>query len=214
VPAPPIPPNCLHFSFGLTVGGSPCSFGFWIHAEAADALSPADFSLAVYDFYTFHMGDFLDAMSTETVFTTCRIERGPPNRYVHFEDLAPNHGAQSGGTPIAMCSGIYLAVEGGGRGSGTRLHLPGLPGRFVTEEAKLSGYGLQQLVFVADSLLNYPARLTTDWSRFVELVTVNTKRNGAYLPDAGFTPVIAIRPTHRLPVLSRRLRASGGFSAP
>lgn len=207
------PADLLHITFGCTDDGNPCSFGFWLTAAAAVTLDVDAFHTMIYDWYTFTQPSFLDCMAVSTSFSTCRIERRGPVPFVYLEQLAPNVGAQPEGQPMAVSVGLYLAVQSAYRGSGSRLHLPGLPQRFVTNNARLSEYGLQQLTIAGIALMDYVDRLNTDLSRKVQLVTAQQRRAGQRLAVAEYQPVVQVRPTLRLQTLGRRMRASGGFSS-
>lgn len=206
--------DILHMQFGCTDDLNPCSFGFYLRVQGAAALDPSKFSLIVYDWFNFVQPTFLDCMHTGASFGTCRLTRGLPLPYVHVEQLAPNLGAQDGSVPMAVAAGLYMVAAIGGRGSGSRLHLPGCPSRFVEADAKLSGYGLQQLTFAAQALADFPARLTSDLGTPTELVTYQTRRGGKPLAVPEYSPTVAVRPTLRLTTVTRRMRASGGFSPP
>lgn len=211
---PPIPEDVLHVEHLFLCDGSPASFGFWLHVHPAVLLDPTQFSLIAYDWFEFTLQTFLDCMHEGTTQIACRITRRGIEPYVHLENFAPNAGSQSGAQNLAAACGLYLPASVGGRGSGSRLRLPGLPDNFVDNDAKLSGYGVQQLVFAADALFNYPLRLSTDLELPTELVTLQTRKNGLPLAVAEYSPTLAVRPTFHLDSIGRRMRASGGFSPP
>jgi hypothetical protein len=168
----------------------------------------------IYNWYVFTMPTFLDCMAGSASFTTCRLTRGGSVPFVYSEQLAPNHGSQPEGQPMSTTVGLYLAPQLSYRGGGTRMHLPGLPQRFVDVNSKLSGYGVQQLTFAATALGDLMTRLTTALGLAVELITPSTRRGGVYLPTFSYEPVVRITPTLRLETIGRRMRASGGFSSP
>lgn len=114
---------------------------------------------------------------------------------------------------MSTCAGLYLRPLRSSRGGGSRIHLPGLPQRFVRNNAQLSAYGQQQLTFAAIALEDYVARLTSDLGTQVELVTLQQRRNGHPLVTAEYVPTAVVVPTLRLETISRRMRASGGFSS-
>lgn len=209
----PIPADIVHQTFACSDDGNRATFGWWLHIAGAVALDAAAFHVIVYDWVTFCQPSFLDCMARSTSFVTCRLDRpGPPVPYVHLEQIAPNVGAQPEGQPMSTTCGLYLRPAISSRGGGSRVHLPGLPQRFVDVNAKLSAYGQQQLTFAAAALTDYIARLSADLSTTVELVTLQTRRAGAPLAIATYTPTTEVVPTLRLETLGRRMRASGGFS--
>jgi hypothetical protein len=208
------PDDIIHVSFGCSDFGTPAEFGFWLHAEDAATLTVEDFQLALYDWTIFHQPTFLDCMATTASFITCRFERHGPVPLLLEDPIADNAGAQAGSELVGICCGLYLQSAFPTRGSGSRLHLPGLPSRFTVDGSKLSGYGWQELIFASDALAAYPQRLTTDWGRPTQLVTLQTRRAGHPLAFAQYTPTALVRPMRRLARCGRRLAASGGLSPP
>ena len=208
------PDDILHFRMQCSDDGNPCSFGFWIRAQAAQTLDHNSFSIAIYDWQIFHMPTFLDCMHGAASFVACHIERRGAVPFRYSELFAPNAGAQGEGNSMAVACGLYLAPAISSRGGGSRLRLCGLPDRFITNQSKLSGYGVQQLQFAADDLAAYPARLQAAWGTPTELVTVETRRSGLPLNPAQFVPTVVIRPSLRIDTLARRLRSAGGFASP
>jgi hypothetical protein len=128
-------------------------------------------------------------------------------------DLAPNHGAGTAGQSLSLSAGVYVQGTTGGRGSGSRIHIPGTPNEFTTEFAYLSEYGVQQLQFLATAMVAWAATGPPGPSTPCELGTLQTRRGSNRLNPPLWDPAAVIRPTFRLETIARRQRQVGGISS-
>lgn len=208
----PVPSDVVWFSPTVTVGPTKSSFAFWM---LWPGLTPADAAWAqvVIGSWVINVQqNFLDLMHSAARFRTCRVAVGgsPPFRYE--TDLADNAGAGTAGQDLALAIGLYVQSTGGGRGSGTRIRVPGIANEMTTDFAYLSDYGQQQLVFAADALAGWPAQLAALGYGTPVLGTLQRRDAGVPLAAATFDPADVIRPTLQLEVLSRRQKSVRGLS--
>lgn len=200
------PNGVVHVELEVDDSGSPATFGFWLLYPSTYPLGAAQLGLLTTDFVTNLMQYFLDCMTGSAMFRTCRLTtRGiAPLRWV--EVLAPNHGAGSGGVTLGVAAGIYIQGSGGGSGSGTRIHIPGIAAELVDPPGRLSEFGEQQLQFLCSVFPDWVSNLYTSGLGEVLLGTLQQRRGGQLLDPPIFDPAEALRPTLVLEGVGRRLR--------
>jgi hypothetical protein len=199
--------------FELAIGPSRPTFGFWLNYPSG-APSDASSMLELIDsFFVGPMATFLDCMHSDCIFRTCRTSVQGSSPFSFTAVLADNHGAGTAGQSLMVASGLYVQGVTGGRGSGSRIHLPGVPNEFTTDFAYLSEYGVQQLQFAADALVNWVATGPPGPSTPCVLGTLQTRRGGTTLHPPIFDPAAVVVPTRRLETIARRQRATQGLSS-
>lgn len=208
----PVPVDICHLATEVDVGPTRSSYGFWFALGGATAAGPGIAALIIADYYTNLLPYFLACMHSEATPSTCRLAIGgaPPFQYV--ATLAPSHGAGTAGELPCIATGIYVQTSGGGKGSGSRIHIPGTPNEFTEDFAYLTAYGQQQLQFLATQLPIWVSSLSPSYGSFSTLGTLQTRRGGQRLSPPRFDPAILVRTTNRLETLARRQHQIGGFS--
>jgi hypothetical protein len=209
-----LPTDVVHVRFGIGVGDSAfATFGFWLLWPGSSGAPESAVTELVLSWVTTPMVTFLDCMNSAARFDTCRCDLGTPTGdYRSYHALAPNAGAQPAGELIDAAVGLYVQTLEGGRGSGSRLHLPGVPTNFTDDFRNLSDYGWQQLVFAADALASWPPTLLGPSLAPAVLGTLQQRRAGLPLDPPTFSPATLVRPTRVLEYLPRRAYANRRLS--
>ena len=208
------PDGILRMDFELEVGPTRPTFGFWLFYPAGAPSGPTEMEALINSFYTGPLPYFLDCMHSDCSFVTCRTSVQGTAPFSLTKTLAPNHGSGTAGQGLFMASGLYIQGTSGGRGSGSRLHLPGVPNEFTTDFAYLTEYGVQQLTFAATALVDWVATGPPGPSTPCVLGTLQQRENGVKLHPPIFDPAIAVTPTLRLVAVPARFQAIRGISTP
>jgi hypothetical protein len=200
-----LPVDVVHLEFEVTVADSPrCTFGFWLLWPGSSVGGEGLATSLLLQWTTGPMATLLDCMHDQSTLSACRFTFGGTGDYVYYRQLAPNVGAQSGATEFSVASGIYVVSGSGGRGSGSRLHVPAVPANFVADHVRLSPFGWQQLTFLALALTNWPGTLVFPGTSPAVIGTLQRRRAGAPIVPPTFDPAIDVRPSPVLEIVGRR----------
>lgn len=191
----------------------PATTGFWLNWSPTAPRDPTTHDAIVNSWVVNLQQYFLNVMHSSATFRTCRLAVQGATPYTSVHVLAPNAGAGEGGVTLARAVGVYLQGAHGGRGSGTRVRIPGISQQMVDPPGKLSTFGIQQLQFLADALFGWPAQLDTLAAGVAELITLRTREGTQLLDPPLLDLTVAIRPTFLLETSVRRARSFQRISA-
>lgn len=211
---PTWPSGVVQVTLEVVVNEEGATTSFWLFAPGGDWLDPITADQVVTNFVVNPMQYFLDCMSSSATIRTCRLRQMGNDHFTWLAVLAPNAGALSGDVTFAVAAGVYIQGTTGGRGSGTRIRIPGIGGPMVEQPGKLTTYGIQQLQFLADGLAVWPSQLAGIAPPGIQLGTLQTKRAGNLLNPPEWDPALVIRPTFRLETVSRRMHSFERISTP
>lgn len=206
------PDGILRIDFELAIGPSRPTFGFWLFYPSGAPGNALEMQQLIDSFFLFPMSVFLDCMHSECSFRTCRTAVQGSSPFSYVTTLAPNAGAGTPGQSLSIAAGLYVRGSTGGRGSGSRIHLPGTPNEFTDDFAYLSDFGIQQLTFAATALTDWVATGPPGPSTPCVLGTLQQRRRGHRIDPPIFDPADSVSPTLRLETMSRRQRATSGIS--
>lgn len=207
----PIPDDVVHVELEVGVGPARPTFGFWMlwPGLAGGNAAWADYTVGQAQINL--LQSFLNCMHTDANFRTCRLTVGGPQHFRYESTFAPNAGRGTAGQGLALAVGLYIQTSGGGRGSGSRLRIPGVANDMTDNFAYLSDYGEQQLVFAAQGLAGWPSTLLWPGTGTPVLGTLQRRDGDTYLHPAVFDPAQVVRPTLMLEILARRQKQVRGL---
>lgn len=208
------PVGILRMVFELAIGPARPTFGIWLNYPSGAPSDAVSMQALADSFAIGPMGTFLDCMHSDCSFSTCRMSVQGSSPFSYTVVLAPNHGSGTPGQSLPIASGLYIQGTTGGSGSGSRLHIPGVPNEFTTDFAYLSDYGIQQLQFAADALVNWVATGPPGPSTPCVLGTLQTRQGGHRISPPTFDPAAVVTPTRRLETLAKRGHVFSQFSPP
>lgn len=211
-PRPRPPAGVMHVVLEVEDNGESATFGFWLNWSPTAPRDAASAEDIVTSWVVNVQQYFLNCMHSGASFRTCRLAVVGGTPFTWEALLAPNAGAGSGGVTLARAVGLYLQGASGGRGSGTRIRIPGISQQMVDPPGKLSTYGVQQLQFAADALAGWPAQLLALGVGVPELVTLQTKDNGTLLNPPQIDLTLVVRPSLVLELAVRRARSFNRLS--
>lgn len=209
----PLPPdNVVHFNIECAVSEALYSFGFWllVNDVAAGGLPYLD---ALGASFVLEVGPAIEALqSADASLSTCRLTVVRPTPLV-FTSIFPDvHGAGPNRLAGTTALGVYLLSSSGGRGSGSRLRIPGIRDDALAGPTALSFSGRARLVAVCDAFVTWVASISDPLGGQPVLGTVQRSKSGAPLPVALFDPATGVLPSDRVEVLSRRRGKPGRVS--
>jgi len=194
--------------------GYPATFGFWLNWSPTAPRDAAS-SQQIVDSWVINVQQlFLNCMHGAASFNTCRLSVVGGTPYSFTARLAPNLGAGSGGVTLARSVGLYLQSASGGRGSGTRIRIPGIAEEMVVPPGKLSTFAVQELQFAATALATWPSQLAALGVGVPELCTLQTKDGGTLLDPPQIDLTIDVRPTFVLEFSVQRARSFSRLPPP
>lgn len=197
----------MHVELEVDDNGEPATFGMWLNWSPT---APRDSGSAeqIVDSFVINIESFfLAVMHSGASFQTCRLSVAGGTPFTWEARLAPNAGAGGGGVTLARAVGIYLQGASGGRGSGTRIRVPGIRAEVVDPPGKLNTFGVQQLQFLADAVAGWPAQLNSLAIGVCQLCTLRTRDGGTLLNPPQIDLTVAVRPSFLLELDVRRARS-------
>lgn len=205
---PPAPSNVVRLEFDFFVTGRTLTTGMWLLIPDVETGGVPYLDALCADAQFYLLGGFTGCMHNGASLVTCRASYGgtTPANFVSY--AAPNHGAYSGGQADAIACGVYAVSATGGKGSGSRLRIPGTPDDFVDDGYRLSSAGVSQLIALCGDINNFVTATHGPLGAQAVLGTVQKARRGAPLPSAQFDPAQAIVPSYRIEYLRRRMPRS------
>jgi hypothetical protein len=209
--APP-PEGVVWISSDVDVNGYPASVGFWVLIPDADAGPPLYWLGLLGSVELQVWPGWLSCMHAGASFVTCRCLVGGIAPQWYALPAPPNHGEWTGGQAENVCMGLYVQSSSGGRGSGSRIHLPAVPDIFVQNNVQLSEVGRGNLLAAAVAMTDWAASVSGPTGAAVTIGTLQTRRAGAPLLPPVFDPALLIRPGQGIETMRRRLPRRGRIS--